>query len=303
MSKERKTGRCLSPFFQKDLKILVPCGKCTFCRISKRNKWSARLILEKQSHSEACFVTLTYSDENLPSPPSVSKRELQLFLKRLRRSIEPKKIRYFACGEYGDKKLRPHYHLIIFGLSKSEQTKDLVKSAWDKGHIVVDECVNASMRYVAGYVSKKYSSDKASKIGDELEKEFALMSRRPALGTEVLYKMVDVAFVQNPYDVLSVFRSGGRNYPLDRTMREKLRKLVMTPEEIEHIKELRIGLMQEELEELIKEELGLPALYDFKNSDRWRPECIAQDAYSSKNYENSAMLERIYHRRSSRKDL
>lgn len=128
---------CKSPFFVKDAQVLVGCGRCLFCRIKKRNKWTARLILENACHSSSIFVTLTYSNEFLPSPPSVSKRELQLFLKRLRKALGDKKIRYYACGEYGDTFLRPHYHLIIFGMGNTPEEVELIDKAWNKGLIDV----------------------------------------------------------------------------------------------------------------------------------------------------------------------
>lgn len=293
--------RCKSPFFHKRLQVQLPCGKCIFCRINRRNKWAARLILEKSLHAQACYVTLTYDDASLPSPPSVSKREMQLFLKRLRKAIEPQRIRYYAVGEYGDQFLRPHYHLIIFGLPPNPQVKKLIHDVWGKGHTKVDACENACMRYVAGYVAKKYTSDKADRIGKELEKEFALMSRRPALGSEALKLFVDDAFVQNPYDVLTIFRSQKRNFPFDRLMREKLRKLVMSEDEIEHIKELRIGVMREELEELIFEELGEFKLKCFKDGV-WQRD-IVKEAHSSRYSKTLAQEERIFLRRTKRKDL
>lgn len=45
--------------------------------------------------------------------PMLSKSDLQKFLKRLRKAYG-KKVRYFACGEYGPKTFRPHYHLLFF---------------------------------------------------------------------------------------------------------------------------------------------------------------------------------------------
>ncbi|MCE3047900.1 hypothetical protein LW137_00305 [Helicobacter sp. faydin-H23] len=87
--------------------------------------------------SSSIFVTLTYSNEFLPSPPSVSKRELQLFLKRLRKALGDKKIRYYACGEYGDTFLRPHYHLIIFGMGNTSEEVKLIEKIWNKGLIYV----------------------------------------------------------------------------------------------------------------------------------------------------------------------
>jgi hypothetical protein len=45
------------------------------------------------------------------------KRDLQLFFKRLRKAYPDVKLRYFACGKYGEQFARPHYHVILFGKS------------------------------------------------------------------------------------------------------------------------------------------------------------------------------------------
>lgn len=90
-----------------------PCGKCLPCMITKRQALTARLLLEMKSHLHIYFVTLTYSDMDLPPGGSLQKRDLQLFLKRLRKNTGLK-FKYFACGEYGEKFQRPHYHILIF---------------------------------------------------------------------------------------------------------------------------------------------------------------------------------------------
>ena len=106
--------------FKQEAAFSVPCGKCLACSSNYRRDWVARMLLESQAHSDSVFITLTYSDENLPDRGSLVKRDLQLFLKRLRRRLDRlnrDKIRYFACGEYGDNTNRPHYHAIIWNLS------------------------------------------------------------------------------------------------------------------------------------------------------------------------------------------
>lgn len=112
---------CLRPVYLRLQGISVPCGKCFECRVSKAREWSYRIVLESRLYKENCMVTLTYNDEHLPKDMSVNRRDLQLFLKRLRKSIFPKKIRVFYCGEYGAKRLRPHYHVIIFGYSFADR--------------------------------------------------------------------------------------------------------------------------------------------------------------------------------------
>ena len=151
--------------------LLVPCGKCIACRISKRREWSIRMLHELEDHDKSVFVTLTYSDDYLPQNESLKKEDLQKFMKRLRKSLEKseRKIRYFACGEYGDKTERPHYHLIIFGPGLKPDDKELVMKAWDKCEWTNPHIRNKSfglvepesIAYVAGYIDKKLSGDKA----------------------------------------------------------------------------------------------------------------------------------------------
>lgn len=108
--------QCTKPVFLAREGLNVPCGKCMACRIARSREWTTRLIHELSYWDKASFVTLTYDNEHLPSDNSLSVRHWQLFMKRLRKQVEPLKIKYFASGEYGDKFGRPHYHAIIFGL-------------------------------------------------------------------------------------------------------------------------------------------------------------------------------------------
>lgn len=94
----------------------VPCGRCIGCRLEYSRKWAIRCCNEASLYNDNCFVTLTYDDKHLPSNKSLLKRDLQLFLKRLRKKFG-EGIRFFACGEYGDETLRPHYHMILFNFS------------------------------------------------------------------------------------------------------------------------------------------------------------------------------------------
>lgn len=153
----------------------------------------------------SCFVTLTYSPEHLPNPPSLSKRDHQLFLKRLRKHLAPKKVSFFLCGEYGEKEFRPHYHAILFGwwpdeavVWKKNQAGDqlyisaVLEKLWGKGFCSFGGVTFESAAYVAGYVLKKVTGAEAEHYytwldpdtGElvPLEPERAFMSRRPAIG-------------------------------------------------------------------------------------------------------------------------
>lgn len=104
-----------------DLFILVGCGKCDMCR----NKKSSEIVRRLQFHATAYvdtpfFVTLTYDDNHLPSD-GVSRRHLQLFLKKLRHAY--KGITFAYCSEYGSKTFRPHYHLLIWNVESNDNVK------------------------------------------------------------------------------------------------------------------------------------------------------------------------------------
>lgn len=159
------------------------CGRCLACRIRMRDEWAIRIILESQQYATSLFVTLTYDQENYPEDGSLSKRELQLFNKRLRKNID-QKYRYFACGEYGSKTGRAHYHAILFGLS--EEYEKWIEKSWSKGFVNV-KIFNPGRhaKYVAKYITKAIGSQKF--LQDGRQKEFALMSRKPGIG-HVAYK-------------------------------------------------------------------------------------------------------------------
>lgn len=176
-----------------DQLLLLPCGKCYSCGVAYSRMWASRIMLEAQSHKQNCFITLTYDERHCP--PFLSKRDVQLFIKRLRKEIQWP-IRYFLCGEYGEKsalnnedgKGRPHYHAIIFGydfpdkvlLSKSKSgmmlyISPLLSKLWPFGISSVGSVTAESAQYCAKYSLKKKTS------GTDLG-EFVLMSRRPGIG-------------------------------------------------------------------------------------------------------------------------
>lgn len=157
-------------------------------------------------HDENCFVTLTYRDESLPPFGSLSPRDLQLFLKRLRKA-ESGGIRFFACGEYGSRSLRPHYHLCLFGYDPADKVRwttrngypvwrsDSLERLWPHGQSEIGSVTFQSAAYVARYIVKKRSvnvgmvSKRASQgiesatgeFGERVP-EFSRQSRRPGIG-------------------------------------------------------------------------------------------------------------------------
>jgi len=162
----------------------VPCGQCRACKKKKRQEWAMRMQHELNSHEDSCFVTLTYEGEQYDFG-SLKKRDLQLYLKRLRKNIGERKIRYFACGEYGEKNtLRPHYHLIIFGLSLRPEDKNLVKDSWGLGQVDIGIAEPASIRYVAQYINKKFVGELEEEIYKQTNRETPFKLASMGLGRD-----------------------------------------------------------------------------------------------------------------------
>lgn len=184
-------------------RIDLPCGRCIGCRLERSRQWATRIMLEAQAHEKTSFLTLTYNDSNLPSPPSLRYIDYQLFMKRLRREVGP--VRFFMCGEYGDQNRRPHYHACIFGADFSDDRllwsttsqghglyrSPKLESLWPHGHSLIGELTFESAAYVARYVLKKVTGDQASAhyrfidadgAVHQLEPEFCHMSLKPGIG-------------------------------------------------------------------------------------------------------------------------
>ena len=136
----------------------VPCGKCIGCRAAKSKEWTQRLLNEQQYWPTESFVTLTYDDDHYPEDGSLHKEHIQGFFKSLRKKLDPYKIKYFACGEYGENTLRCHWHSIIFGVD--ERFDKLIYESWPYGdRISIDPVEPGAIAYVTGYVRKKIADN------------------------------------------------------------------------------------------------------------------------------------------------
>lgn len=195
--------------------LYLPCGQCMGCRLNHAETWAIRMTHEAQLHEQNCFITLTYSDENLPENGSLQYDDVTKFLKRLRKLLDKTKvkIKYYRVGEYGEKLSRPHYHIILFGFDFSAKlryrgqensyehwrTKDgnkyyvssLLNQLWGVGHAELGEVNYQTCLYVSKYITKKINGPAAethytrcTETGElvSVEPEKASMSRREAIG-------------------------------------------------------------------------------------------------------------------------
>lgn len=151
----------------------LPCGQCIGCRLEYSRQWAVRCVHEAQMHDENCFITLTFNNDALKerrNPYSLDKTEFQKFMKRVRKRYAHK-IRFFHCGEYGEKNNRPHYHALMFGhdfrdkklwsinggnrLYISQELQEL----WPYGFNTIGEVNFETAAYTARYVMKKHKGD------------------------------------------------------------------------------------------------------------------------------------------------
>lgn len=169
--------QCVKPIFLQGVGH-VPCGKCMACRISRTREWAVRILHEASIYDCNSFITLTYSDVNVPildnGLQNLNKKHYQDFMKRYRKYLGEKKIKYYACGEYGEKSWRPHYHAVILGDRPSK--KELTK-LWGFGLVDVGELSYDSAAYVSGYVQKKLYGKMADDVYQGREPAFSLMSK------------------------------------------------------------------------------------------------------------------------------
>lgn len=159
----------------------LPCGQCVGCRLERSRQWAMRIIHEASlNDTNNCFITLTYNPENLPPDGGLIKSDFQKFMHRLRKSIAPKKIKFYMCGEYGDKSNRPHYHAIIFGYNFDDwvylfdspsgepiYTSPTLERIWKHGFVTIGTVTFESAGYVARYCMKKINGPKKDEINPE----------------------------------------------------------------------------------------------------------------------------------------
>lgn len=185
--------------------IRIPCRGCIGCRLDRSREWALRITHEASLHKTNSFITLTYADDKLPPGGSLHYPDVQKFLKRLRKYLHPKPIRYYLCGEYGDLLDRPHYHLCLFGHAFTDieplrrTDSDIVvfssptlSRLWPLGLHSQGELNKQSAGYTARYVMKKITGDRAKthyeRINPEtgeyyrLVPEFNRMSTSPGIG-------------------------------------------------------------------------------------------------------------------------
>lgn len=182
-------AQCITPFAKDGMQL--PCGKCPPCKSRRASSWSFRLMQHDRIAHSAIFLTLTYDDKHIKRTPknykTIRKRCLQLYFKRVRKLLKRTDLKYYACGEYGSKTYRPHYHAIIFNANY-----DALEKAWicnsneygcgnsgcgnPIGQIKFGTVSHASVGYTLKYMQKQGKIPMHK--NDDRTPEFALMSKK-----------------------------------------------------------------------------------------------------------------------------
>lgn len=238
---------CRKPYMQGVL--AHGCGQCMPCRISRRRIWAHRLLLESYAHGDSSFITLTY-EGLLPTATTLIPKHYQDWLKRLRKAVAPKKLRYFIVGEYGEENQRAHFHAALYGYPpcpngnykycplKNCTSCRLIEKTWGHGNVSVGDLSLDSAQYVAGYVTKKMTHPESDCTGKckhppllGRHPEFAKMSLDGGIGIKALPQLMDTLtsdegsyLIQAQGDVPRALSHGRKSLPLGRYLRSKLRQ-------------------------------------------------------------------------------
>lgn len=185
-----------------DRALQVPCNQCHDCRKRRLSDWGLRMMHHASLYPDNCFLTLTYDDAHLPEQGSLYKPHLQQFFKRLRHHTI-RHLSYYACGEYGERTQRAHYHVALFNYDFQDKVafrkigdhtlylSNQLTKIWGHGQTSVGSLTYESACYTASYIMQRTLGKGCPKyctLDEEtgqlipLVQPFAVMSLRPAIG-------------------------------------------------------------------------------------------------------------------------
>lgn len=258
------------------------CRHCLGCQAARADEFGIRGYHESRMHERSSFITCTYDPGHLPQGRGsffaggmLSRRDQDLFEKRLRKHFWPLKIRMLGCGEYGESSGRAHLHYNLFGVDFSEDRVARGKShsgatmyqsptldaLWGKGMCTIQDVNADTARYTAkyglktshlpglpvgmradGYIPKAH---RAWRINPETGKRFyfeppyLIASRKPGLGYAFLEK-----FFMDIWNAQAVVLPGGEHAAIPKYYLRQIAK--WSEEDGQVLKELRKTRMLEQ---------------------------------------------------------
>ena len=224
----------------------IACKQCIGCRLADSKNKATQAMFESKIHAQNWFLTLTYDDEHLIIPDETVNEEtgeiftndgtwngtlipndIKKFMKDLRRywkyHFNQDDIRFFGCGEYGEKFQRPHYHIIIFNLNLykdmlkpkfiNEEHQQIyecpvIEKIWKKGLIAIGGVSWSSCAYVARYITKKQKgkNSKDYYLSKGQIPEFVRSSNKPGIGRQYYEQHKDEIYLTD--EIFQVTSSG-----------------------------------------------------------------------------------------------
>ena len=263
----------------------IPCRKCIPCRLNRQHGLVGRQIIEMQHSETALWITLTYTDETVPKltdgTPTLHKKDVQKFLKRLRKSRPGATVRYFAVGEYGSTTQRPHYHLCLFGTGGFQLSEEECSHIWGQGFIQYSLLNLGRMAYTAKYAVKGLTHENNEKLYGR-EPEFAQWSRIPPLGYQLCPGIVRYYQTKAGADQLAIFgdiqktfRYQGKSYHLGEWNINRIRAQLGIPATMTerdlinpHSKDIRIAAVAARIPLDVPATLKLIEKYDGKEKTK-----------------------------------
>lgn len=202
--------------------------------------------MEAGCYEQNAFLTLTYNEQHIRADGSLNGKDLQDWLKRVRKTLKSARLRFFGCGEYGSQTDRPHYHVVLFnapGCLRGRTDKfrrgaggticcpvcATYQASWslrgeEIGSVDVGMVEPRTAAYIGGYIIKGKTTRDDSRLRGKAP-EFASQSLRPGLGAFAIDALASVILndKRSLLDIPTYVEFGGQKYPLGRYLTARLR--------------------------------------------------------------------------------
>ena len=148
-----------------EVMIRAPCRHCPKCLQFRQMRWRERALFETILANRTWALTLTFSPVHLAGllvsadggelveVERRAYRDVQLYLKRLRKTY---RFRYLATFERGEISGRAHYHMLLHETGRFPIPKRAIEDAWPS-HVharLVDPTTTGAASYVTKYLTK-----------------------------------------------------------------------------------------------------------------------------------------------------
>lgn len=236
-------SKCYNKIWLKNQKIWVNCGKCLNCLEEKKKEIGNRAVHDLEQYKMKYMITLTYDEinavRNKYGETTLVKEHLNKYIKALQYVAKKYNFRetknsfsYVACGEYGAKTQRAHYHLVVGTNWYMERT---FREKWKYGNVKIEKIKSvASIFYTTGYTAKKIGfNEKKFK-----NKEIAFLKFKRGLGENWIKRKIDERKITAENYYLETMMNGKIKMPTyyknkikEYVMGMKISRIKLKPEE------------------------------------------------------------------------